>query len=86
MVEAIKEASGSLTTTCSTLNQVADDTRGRMASASSASAETTQRMAATVAATEALSESIDEIGRLVGAWLKTGTHESGTRPHTTADE
>src|SRR5271169_5371741 len=63
VVVAIKEASGSLTTTCSTLNQVADDTRGRMASASSASAETTQRMAATVAATEALSESIDEIGQ-----------------------
>src|ERR1700692_234555 len=63
VVEAIKEASGSLTATCSTLNQVADDTRGRMASASSASAETTQRMAATVAATEALSESIDEIGQ-----------------------
>src|ERR1700689_1702348 len=63
VVEAIKEASGSLTTSCSTLNQVADDTRGRMASASSASAETTQRMAATVAATEALSESIDEIGQ-----------------------
>src|SRR5271156_90745 len=63
VVEAIKEASGSLTTTCSTLNQVADATRGRMASASSASAETTQRMAATVAATEALSESIDEIGQ-----------------------
>src|SRR5580704_922078 len=63
VVEAIKEASGSLTATCSTLNQVADDTRGRMASASSASAETTQRMAATVAATEALSESIHEIGQ-----------------------
>src|ERR1700724_223484 len=63
VVEAIKEASGSLTATCSTLNQVADDTRGRMASASSASAETTQRMAATIGATEALSESIDEIGQ-----------------------
>src|SRR6202051_4219473 len=63
VAEAIKEASGSLTTTCSTLNQVADDSRSRMASASAASAETTQRMAATVAATEALSESIDEIGQ-----------------------
>src|ERR1700730_16550548 len=61
--EAIKEESGSLTTSCSTLNQVADDTRGRMASASSASAETTQRMAATRARTEALSESNDEIGQ-----------------------
>jgi methyl-accepting chemotaxis protein len=63
VVEAIKEASGSLTSTSSTLNQVADDTLKRMASASAASAETTQRMAATVAATEALSESIDEIGQ-----------------------
>jgi methyl-accepting chemotaxis protein len=63
VVEAIKEASGSLTSTSSTLNQVADDTLKRMASASSSSAETTQRMAATVAATEALSESIDEIGQ-----------------------
>src|SRR6204780_379720 len=63
VVEAIKEASGSLTATCSTPNQVAGDTRGRMGSASSASAEITQRMAATVAATEALSESIDEIGQ-----------------------
>jgi len=45
------------------LNQVADDTRGRMGSASSASAETRERMTATVAATEALSESIDEIGQ-----------------------
>jgi methyl-accepting chemotaxis protein len=63
VVEAIKEASGSLTTTSSMLNQVAEDTLKRMATASSASAETAQRMTATVAATEALSESIDEIGQ-----------------------
>jgi methyl-accepting chemotaxis protein len=63
VVEAIKETSASLTTTSSALNQVADDTLKRMASASSASAETTQRMSATVAATEALSESINEIGQ-----------------------
>jgi methyl-accepting chemotaxis protein len=62
VVAAIKQASVSLTATCSTLNQVADDTRQRMASASVASAETTQRMEATVGATEALSESIQEIG------------------------
>ena len=56
VVEAIKETSASLSTTSSALNQVADDTPAqRMASASSASAETTQRMSATVAATEALS-------------------------------
>jgi methyl-accepting chemotaxis protein len=63
VVAAIKQASVSLTATCSTLNQVADDTRRRMASASAASAETTQRMEATVGATEALSESIQEIGQ-----------------------
>jgi methyl-accepting chemotaxis protein len=63
VVEAIKESSSSLTETCAALNQVADDTRRRMTSASSASAETTQRMSATVAATEALSESINEIGQ-----------------------
>jgi methyl-accepting chemotaxis protein len=63
VVEAIKETSASLTSTSTALNQVADDTLKRMASASSASAETTQRMSATVAATEALSESINEIGQ-----------------------
>jgi methyl-accepting chemotaxis protein len=63
VVEAIKESSGSLTATCATLNKVADDTLKRMGSASSASAETTQRMSGTVAATEALAESINEIGQ-----------------------
>jgi len=63
VIEAIKETSVSLTTTCSTLNQVADDTLTRMASASSASAETTQRMVGTATATEELSGSIQEIGR-----------------------
>jgi methyl-accepting chemotaxis protein len=63
VVEAIKETSGSLTATCTTLNAVAQDTLSRMGTASSASAETTQRMEATVAATEALSASIDEIGQ-----------------------
>jgi methyl-accepting chemotaxis protein len=59
VVAAIKEASGSLTTTSVTLNQAAEDTRGRMAAASSASTETAQRMDAT----EELSGSIEEIGR-----------------------
>lgn len=63
VVEAIKEASLSLTTTCSTLRQVADDTRGCMDTASSASTETARRMEATVTATEELSGSIEEIGR-----------------------
>jgi methyl-accepting chemotaxis protein len=63
VVEAIKEASVSLTATGATLNAVADDTRKRLASASSASAETTQRITATVAATEELHGSIQEIGQ-----------------------
>jgi methyl-accepting chemotaxis protein len=63
VVEAIKETSTSLTATSQTLNQAADDTRGRMTAASSASAETARRMDATVTATEELSGSIEEIGR-----------------------
>jgi methyl-accepting chemotaxis protein len=63
VIEAIKEASASLTMTGSTMRQVADDTLSRMASASSASAETAQRMEVTVTATEELSGSITEIGQ-----------------------
>ena len=66
VVEAIKEASVSLTTTGSTLKRSADDTLSRMALASSASAETAQRMDATVTATEELSGSIQEIGQQAG--------------------
>jgi methyl-accepting chemotaxis protein len=63
VVEAIKEASNSLTETCATLNEVAENTRRRMVAASSASTETARRMEATVTATEELSGSIAEIGR-----------------------
>jgi methyl-accepting chemotaxis protein len=63
VVAAIKEASTSLTATCATLNAVAGDTRERMGSASSASAETAQRMDIMVRATEELSGSIQEIGQ-----------------------
>jgi methyl-accepting chemotaxis protein len=63
LVAAIKESSASLTTTSATLAQVAEDTRGRMTTASSASTETARRMDATVMATEELSGSIEEIGR-----------------------
>ena len=62
VIEAIKEASGSLTVTSSTMQQVTEDTLRRMASASSASAETAQSVTVTVAATEELSSSIQEIG------------------------
>ena len=63
VIEAIKEASASLTATSQTLNQIAGDTGGSMTAASSASAETARRMEATVKATEELSGSIEEIGR-----------------------
>ena len=63
VVEAIKEASVSLTATCATLHAVAGDTLNRMGSASSASAETAQRMEIMVRATEELSGSIQEIGQ-----------------------
>lgn len=63
VVEAIKEAAVSLTTTSGTLQQVAETTRSRMAAASSASTETARRMDMTVNATEDLFGSIQEIGR-----------------------
>ena len=63
VVDAIKETSNSLSASCTTLNEVAEDTRNRMASASSASSETSDRIEATVAATEELSGSIQEIGQ-----------------------
>jgi methyl-accepting chemotaxis protein len=63
VLAAITEASTSLTATCSTMRKVADDTLNRMAVASSAAAETTQRVKATGEATEALSGSIQHIGQ-----------------------
>jgi len=63
VISAIKETSASLSETGSTMSQAADDTLNRMTSASSASAGTTQRMEATVTATEELSGSIQEIGQ-----------------------
>jgi methyl-accepting chemotaxis protein len=62
VIEAIKDATGSLTATSATVQSVADDTLRRMASASSASSETSQSVDLTVAATEELSRSILEIG------------------------
>ena len=62
VVEAIKAASLSLTTTSSTLNEAAADTLERMTSASKSSTKTSERMTLSVAATEELSSSIEEIG------------------------
>ncbi len=63
VIGAIKEASASLSGTSATLREAADETLKRMTSASSASAETSLRMSATVTATEELSGSIQEIGQ-----------------------
>jgi methyl-accepting chemotaxis protein len=63
VVDAIKEASSSLNSTCATMQQVADDALRRMASASSASAATTQQVEVAGTATEELSGSIVHIGQ-----------------------
>jgi methyl-accepting chemotaxis protein len=63
VIVALKEATGSLTATASTVQRVTEDTLRRMASASSASSETSQSVDLTVAATEELSTSIQEIGQ-----------------------
>ncbi|MBM3560511.1 MAG: hypothetical protein FJX53_11670, partial [Alphaproteobacteria bacterium] len=63
VIAAIAEASGSLTETSATMRQVTDDTLRRMASASAASAVTTESVELMVAATEELSNSIQEIGQ-----------------------
>jgi methyl-accepting chemotaxis protein len=62
VIDALKEATGSLTATSFTVQKVTEDTLRRMASASSASAETSQSVDLTAAATEELSNSIQEIG------------------------
>jgi methyl-accepting chemotaxis protein len=63
VIDALKEATGSLTATSSTVQQVTEDTLRKMALASTASAETSQSVDLTVAATEELSNSIQEIGQ-----------------------
>jgi methyl-accepting chemotaxis protein len=63
VLEAIKDASSSLTTTCKTMREVADDTLKRMEVASAAAAETTERVKMTGEATEELSASIQHIGQ-----------------------
>lgn len=63
VLEAITEASTSLTTTCKSMRELADDTLNRMAVASAAAAETTERVRATGNATDELSGSVQHIGR-----------------------
>jgi methyl-accepting chemotaxis protein len=70
VIEALKEATDSLTTTSSTVQRVTEDTLRRMASASTASTETSQSVDLTVAATEELSSSIEEIGQQAARGLE----------------
>jgi len=62
VLEAVTSASTSLTATCASMREVADDALKRMAVASAAAAETTQRVKITGDATEELSASIQHIG------------------------
>ncbi|MGH6790625.1 MAG: methyl-accepting chemotaxis protein [Pseudolabrys sp.] len=63
VLEAIKEASTSLTATCSSMREAAHDTLKRMTIASQAAAETTDRVKATGEATKELFGSIQHIGQ-----------------------
>jgi methyl-accepting chemotaxis protein len=63
VLEAIKDASASLTSTCTTMRQLADDAVGRITVAATAAAETTQRVKMTSEATDELYGSINHIGQ-----------------------
>ena len=69
VIGAIKETSESLSLTVATIQRLANDTASRMASARSASVETTDTVKVTVAATDKLSSSIAEIGDKAGRGL-----------------
>ena len=69
VIDAIKSASKSLTSSCATMKNVANDTLGRMASVSNAAAETTHRVEVVEAATDHLSGSIEHIGKEAGRGL-----------------
>ena len=70
VIEAIKEASGLLSSNASTMREVTEDTQRRMRSAAAASEETSQGVSQTVAATEELSGSIQEIGEQTARGLE----------------
>jgi methyl-accepting chemotaxis protein len=63
VIDAIKNASKSLTSSCATMKSVANDTLSRMASVSSAAAETKHRVEVVESATEHLSGSIEHIAQ-----------------------
>jgi methyl-accepting chemotaxis protein len=74
---AIKDSTSALTTACSTMRGVADETLKRMAVASSAAAETTERVKITGDATEELSGSIQHIGQEATRGLEMATAAAG---------
>ena len=82
VLEAIKDASSSLTITCKTMRDGANDTFNRMAVASAASAETTHRVEITSEATEELSESIQIIGEEATRGLETAKAAVGNTQRT----
>src|SRR5471032_3076354 len=82
VIDAIKEASTSLTSTSSTMQHVTADTLRRMASASTASEETTESVDATVAATEELTSSISEIGQQTAQGLEMARSAVGDAERT----
>jgi methyl-accepting chemotaxis protein len=63
VLEAIKDASASLTATCTAMRSLADDAVSRIAIASTAASETTQRVKITSEATDELYGSINHIGQ-----------------------
>ena len=63
VINAIKSASKSLSTSCTTMKNVAADTLTRMASVSNAAVETSHRVEVVEAATGHLSASIEHIGK-----------------------
>jgi methyl-accepting chemotaxis protein len=63
VIDAIKEATGSLATTSAGMQQAASETLGRTASASSALTATNRCVGIAVPASEELSQSISEIGQ-----------------------
>jgi methyl-accepting chemotaxis protein len=63
VINAIKNASKSLSTSCTTMKNAATDTLARMASVSNAAVETSHRVDVVEAATDHLSSSIEHIGK-----------------------
>jgi methyl-accepting chemotaxis protein len=82
VLEAIKDASASLTGTCTTMRSLANDALSRIAVASTAAAETTQRVKMTSEATDELYGSINHIGQETARALEMAKAAVGDTQHT----